>query len=489
MLPAGAQASQLIARDAKDVTLRVNARGQALVGYRAKGKRWTVLARGAINARHPAPGPAAGRLPGRLLGRVGHVPQDPLARVRQRVPAVRGPPLAWFVTGCTMPDGSHWALQAWQRGLPNLGLDPWKPLQASWELRLSHWNGELPKLEIWTNWAYSKRFDHLFGRLTYLGQPVVRLPVVVEGGAGGQLRPQRLRRHLQLGLRPGLEAREQLPLAPRHGGVLLRPLPARPVSRLPGRRAPSRREGRALPRDRRRPGSPPGRDLGGRRAGRVRRGARPAARRRTTRRCTAPTPSASPSDPRTIGRVPAAGPIDAVVFDMDGVLVDTEHLWDEVREALTEEWGGRYTPEAQEAMMGMSSPRVVALPPRGRRAPRAAGGDQRGGRAADARPLRDRPAGRAGRRRGGASGWRTAGLRLARRVVLEPRADRRGAAAARADVGLRGHGLVRGGARGASRRPTSTSRPRGAWASLRRGASRSRTRRAGSARRTQQGCA
>ena len=44
-----------------------------------------------------------------------------------------------------------------------------------------------------------------------------------------------------------------------------------------------------------------------------------------------------------------------VIFDMDGVLVDTEHLWDEVREALTEEWGGRYTQEAQEAMMGMSS--------------------------------------------------------------------------------------------------------------------------------------
>ena len=47
--------------------------------------------------------------------------------------------------------------------------------------------------------------------------------------------------------------------------------------------------------------------------------------------------------------------IEAVVFDMDGVLVDTKHLWDEVREELTAEWGGRYTPEAQHAMMGMSS--------------------------------------------------------------------------------------------------------------------------------------
>ncbi len=47
--------------------------------------------------------------------------------------------------------------------------------------------------------------------------------------------------------------------------------------------------------------------------------------------------------------------VEAVVFDMDGVIVDTEQVWDEVRERLVADWGGRYSPEAQRAMMGMSS--------------------------------------------------------------------------------------------------------------------------------------
>ena len=46
----------------------------------------------------------------------------------------------------------------------------------------------------------------------------------------------------------------------------------------------------------------------------------------------------------------------AVVFDMDGVLVDSEHVWDEVREGLARERGGRWHPGAQRDMMGMSSP-------------------------------------------------------------------------------------------------------------------------------------
>jgi HAD superfamily hydrolase (TIGR01509 family) len=47
--------------------------------------------------------------------------------------------------------------------------------------------------------------------------------------------------------------------------------------------------------------------------------------------------------------------IAAVVFDLDGVIVDTEHVWDEVREQLVADWGGRYSQVAQRAMMGMSS--------------------------------------------------------------------------------------------------------------------------------------
>jgi HAD superfamily hydrolase (TIGR01509 family) len=45
----------------------------------------------------------------------------------------------------------------------------------------------------------------------------------------------------------------------------------------------------------------------------------------------------------------------AVVFDLDGVIVDSEQVWDEVRLAYTEETGGHYGPTAARDMMGMSS--------------------------------------------------------------------------------------------------------------------------------------
>ena len=46
---------------------------------------------------------------------------------------------------------------------------------------------------------------------------------------------------------------------------------------------------------------------------------------------------------------------EAVVFDLDGVVVDSEQVWDEVRERYTREVGGTYTETATRDMMGMSS--------------------------------------------------------------------------------------------------------------------------------------
>jgi HAD superfamily hydrolase (TIGR01509 family) len=48
--------------------------------------------------------------------------------------------------------------------------------------------------------------------------------------------------------------------------------------------------------------------------------------------------------------------VNAVVFDLDGLLIDSEQVWDDVREALAHERGGRWHPGAQRDMMGMSSP-------------------------------------------------------------------------------------------------------------------------------------
>jgi HAD superfamily hydrolase (TIGR01509 family) len=47
--------------------------------------------------------------------------------------------------------------------------------------------------------------------------------------------------------------------------------------------------------------------------------------------------------------------IDAVVFDLDGLLIDSEQVWDAAREQLTRERGGRWHDQAQRDMMGMSS--------------------------------------------------------------------------------------------------------------------------------------
>jgi HAD superfamily hydrolase (TIGR01509 family) len=48
--------------------------------------------------------------------------------------------------------------------------------------------------------------------------------------------------------------------------------------------------------------------------------------------------------------------VQAVIFDLDGVLLDSEQVWDEARRGLVAEAGGHWKPDATTAMLGMSAP-------------------------------------------------------------------------------------------------------------------------------------
>lgn len=47
--------------------------------------------------------------------------------------------------------------------------------------------------------------------------------------------------------------------------------------------------------------------------------------------------------------------INAVVFDLDGVLIDSEPVWEEVRRHVVAEHGGQWAPDSQRRLMGMST--------------------------------------------------------------------------------------------------------------------------------------
>jgi hypothetical protein len=76
------------------------------------------------------------------------------------------------VTGCRASNGSYWALQSWQTALPDLGLAPWMQAQKTWWLHLSHWTGDLAKLDVYTDWIYGGRFQEVFGQYTYMGKGI-----------------------------------------------------------------------------------------------------------------------------------------------------------------------------------------------------------------------------------------------------------------------------------------------------------------------------
>lgn len=230
LLPAAASASVIVDRNATDVGLRVDAAGEALVTYTAGGQQHRVLAWGAMNALAPTRGrpqakfrldysggyatryqqsPVVRQTLAHLqalraqsaratragdnklryrLGRAIATDYQTLGRLRAQASAFTGgcgaydgPALPWLVVACKAPDGSYWALQSWQRMLPNLGETPWQPAQTVWELHLSHWSGPLEVLEMHLDWVNTQKARHVFGRLSYLGKPVYGFGSTADG--------------------------------------------------------------------------------------------------------------------------------------------------------------------------------------------------------------------------------------------------------------------------------------------------------------------
>jgi hypothetical protein len=205
-----ANASQVISTStATGVKLAVNSKGEALLTYTSKGKVVHVLAWGAENALPSTPGGKqvafeldysggfdkyytqdadVQKLRAKYLA-IKNTPgylANPVVRDLQHASefasnywktgfgggcgAYDGPKLAWVVAACKAPDGSYWAVQSWQRLLPDYGAQP-SAVQSAWEVHLAHWTGELPVLTIDTDWSWHK-WDHLYGTFSYEGKPV-----------------------------------------------------------------------------------------------------------------------------------------------------------------------------------------------------------------------------------------------------------------------------------------------------------------------------
>jgi hypothetical protein len=166
---------QLTDVNVRNLTLQVNAKGEALLTYtRENGAVRRVLYWGAINANHATdPAVRQVRFKRDYAGGWGKYRKAGYWKTfKNACLPYDGPAVSYLLVACKAPDGSYWAVQSWQRALPLLGFDPWKPEQAAIEAHVSHWSGPLPQLELYAHWTYGGQFQGVFGRFTYLGEPI-----------------------------------------------------------------------------------------------------------------------------------------------------------------------------------------------------------------------------------------------------------------------------------------------------------------------------
>jgi hypothetical protein len=184
----GAGASDRLALNASQVRLAVSADGgTAVVTYRSRGRLRHALVWGAVNALPPSETvPQVSQVRFKIDWTGGwetHRNGRWWQTIGNHCRRYEGPPLAAVAAACTAPDGSFWALQAWQPKLPHRGYPPYAAGQTDWELDVSHWTGPLAELEVHADWAFDGQAHNLFGRLLYGGVPVHGFHTVKGTGA------------------------------------------------------------------------------------------------------------------------------------------------------------------------------------------------------------------------------------------------------------------------------------------------------------------
>lgn len=166
LLSAGpAFGSRLIDRDGKQVRIRVDDQGRALVSYTKAGRRKNVLVWGAVDALPPTKGKQQVEFRLDYSG-------NQAAGFNGICRRYDGPDLPYLVAACKAGDGSYWAVQEWPAALPDLGFTPWTAAQRALSMDVSHWSGPVARLVAYSDWVYSGTFHSLFGQYTYDGTPV-----------------------------------------------------------------------------------------------------------------------------------------------------------------------------------------------------------------------------------------------------------------------------------------------------------------------------
>ena len=170
--------------NAKLQSLAVNSKGEALVTYqRTDGKVRHVLVWGAVNSAISGdPSSRQVRFQYDYAGGWGKYRKASYwSTFRNRCAPYDGPPLVYLVAACKAPDGTYWAIQSWNGSSRCSGSIPGCPSTRPTSSTSRTGAASSAKIEVYTHWTYGGQWQGVFGRFTYLGQPIFGFGSTAEG--------------------------------------------------------------------------------------------------------------------------------------------------------------------------------------------------------------------------------------------------------------------------------------------------------------------